>query len=39
MLTVIYSLIDILIMVLLIYLFKRYVNPVRSVENLFGAFS
>ena len=32
MLTVIYSLIDILIMVLLVYLFKRYVNPVRSVE-------
>lgn len=32
MLTYIYSLIEILIVLLLIYLFKRYFNPVRSVK-------
>ena len=32
MLTVIYSLIDVLIVLLLIYLFRKFVNPVRSVE-------
>ncbi len=32
MLTFIYSLIEILVVLLLIYLFKRFVNPVRSVE-------
>ena len=34
MLTVIYSLIDVLTVLLLIYLFRRFVNQVRSVEAM-----